>query len=405
MAGLPGLWCVASILLCRVVVAGQGDWLEVATPGKAADISFGVQKKGSRTVLDLTRFGKRLYVSLAPPREPSYETPILYFDVTKEDLVEEHVARSSQFGNFRVIGQKLFLPDATLPPVGKGKGKDTEDVEHIEGGGYYVLPANGAWKRIRVTDKSAAFFDIAHFDGKTFLAGSLEGRGVVAWRQDGDEKWQFVNLTGQAARWAPQATRFLAAPDHLSLLAMRRPDPDPNARAAPKAWGAWYVLHYFPKTSERGFLFDGPPRPLPALRLLAPGSQLAKVDFSLGHDVPFGKGLLYTTLVEAGATRDDKGALFFAEVGRGNPQVGLTLIAKRIAGTDLARDVAVDGDTCYVLLAANAQKSARIIASKDLESWKEVFSGELDATAVCLGVVDGKCFVGANDGGIVAIVE
>ncbi len=372
-------------------LAAEGDWLEVAAPGSTPDIGFSATKKGVQPVLDLTPFAGRLYISLAPKIEPTFDAPIISYDPAKQELIEETITQSAGFGNFRLLDKKLFLPDAAPS-------------EGADGGGYYVSEGKGDWKRIAVMKERAAFFDISQFADKTFLAGSLDGKGIVAWRAKGDEQWQIVELTKQAARWSPLAARFLVDTDHLTLLAERQPDPNPMARVAPQAWGAWYVLHYYPGKSDRGFIFDGPPRPLPSLRLLAPGSRLPDVGHLLAHDVPFSSGLLYTIVAEGGAVRDEKGGLFHAKNGKGNAQVGRTFIARRIPGMDGASDVAVEQGRCYVLLADNAQKKGRIVATSDLRKWDEIYAGQFDASPISLGVISQTCYVGLADGTIAMIL-
>jgi hypothetical protein len=139
---------------------------------------------------------------------------------------------------------------------------------------------------------------------------------------------------------------------------------------------------------------------------MAPGSELPNVGRMLAHDTTFAGGLLYTVLAEGGTIRDEKAGLFHATVKGGGPQVGRTLVARRLADMDLARDVAVENGTCYVLLAANApERKARIVASPDLEKWQTVFSGEFDASPVSLGVLKGTCFVGLADGALLTILK
>jgi len=392
----PSCLALAGVLALNAAF-GEGDWVECATPGKASEIGFGEAKKGIRSVLDLTSFDGKLYISLSPGKEAA---KILCFDPEKEQLLEEHETECGHLGTFRVIGGKLYVPEAAPVPEDeedkKRKKKEEKEPQEV---GYYVSAGKGEWERVVVGKGPLTFHDIAHFDGKTFLVGSSGGKAIIAWRPDGEEEWRIIQLNSQAARWSACAKRFLVAPDLLSVLADRRPDPNPMARAAPQAWGAWYVLHYCPKLSERYFLFDGQPRPLPVLRVLAPGSNIDKVGRMLAHDTPFAGGLLFTVLAEGGTVRDDKGGLFHATIKEGNPQIGRTFMGRRIPDMDLARDAAVEGEKCYVLLADNPpEKQAKIVVTSDLEKWETIFSGELDATPISIGVVNGTCYIGLADG-------
>jgi len=383
---------ITLVLLPFLLAAANGaqsDWLEVASPGRASSLGTEASTGAARAVLDLVPFDGRVYISLAPAREASVHGPIVCYDPAKTDLIEEHVTTCSRLGQYRVIEGRLFVPDA---------GPDGES-----GGGYYVTEGGGKWDRVRVMDETAELLDVARHQERTFLAGSLGGKAIVAHRSDAEGKWHVIHLTKQAARWSPRAVRFLVGSDHLTLLAERVPDPNPNVRAAPQAWGAWYVLHYFPDGSDRGFLIDGPARPLPSLRLLAPGSRLTDEPHYLAHDVPFLNGLLYTVLSGGGEIRDEKGCLFYAETGQENPQVGRTFMAQRIRGLEQARDVAIAGGLCYVLLAENAKETLKIVASRDLRKWSEVFVGELDSPAISLAVLGRTCYVGTVGGTLIAI--
>jgi acyl CoA:acetate/3-ketoacid CoA transferase beta subunit len=109
-------------------------------------------------------------------------------------------------------------------------------------------------------------------------------------------------------------------------------------------------------------------------------------------------------VAEGGAVRDEKGGLFHAKNGKGNAQVGRTFIARRIPGMDGASDVAVEQGRCYVLLADNAQKKGRIVATSDLRKWDEIYAGQFDASPISLGVISQTCYVGLADGTIAMIL-
>ena len=66
--------------------------------------------------------------------------------------------------------------------------------------------------------------------------------------------------------------------------------------------------------------------------------------------------------------------------------------------TGRALDVAVEGDTCAALLAADASRDARVVSSTDLETWTELAAGTLPAPPTAVGLVAGRCYLGLEDG-------
>ena len=385
------------LMLIAPALFAETDWVEVATPGQAHGGLAGPEEEAgkapkSQPVIGLTVFDDRIYVSAAVRKKEPPTAAITAFNPKDDSLNKELATESTRFGKPRTIDGKLYIPDAA----------PGEEIEH---GGYYVSAGKGKWERVAVLDKKAVFLDIAHHDGKLFLAGSLEEKGTIAWKQDGEESWHVERLNAQAARWAPNAARFLQVKDHLSVLCVRIPDPNPTARAAPAAWGAWYLLHYCPERSVRGFLFDGKARMLPVLKLIAPDSQLRKLGYWPWHETPFLGGLLFTVLDEGGTILDEKGGLFHATIGEGNPQEGRTFMGRRVPEMNLARAIASEKDTCYVLLAGNAEKRALVRSSTDLRQWATVFDGELSGTPTSLAVLDGTCYMGIDDGTMVRVLR
>jgi hypothetical protein len=213
-------------------------------------------------------------------------------------------------------------------------------------------------------------------------------------------------LNRQAARFSYEARVFLSSGERLSLLVKRDVEAEWPRKVAPRDWGAWYVLHYRPGGSERGFLFDGQARPLPVLRRLAPESQLRRNPAcTLAGDRAWDDGLLYVTLHEDGLTRDETGGLFRARVKEGNPQVGRTYFGARIEGVEGARSVAVEAGRCAVLMAPDLQPKGRVATSTDLNRWDVLFEGRFPAVPLCIELIDGDGYVGLDNGSVVLIRE
>ncbi|NLF22509.1 MAG: hypothetical protein GX590_05045, partial [Lentisphaerae bacterium] len=277
-----------------------------------------------------------------------------------------------------------------------------------ETGGYWVSSGGGRWEYVTVVQAPVAFLDIARYDGRTFLAGSSNGTAMVAWRADGATDWHIEPLNAQAARFSFQAVSLLAVPERLSLLAVRDVIGDWPPTVAPRDWGAWYLLHYTAGKSPRGFLFDGPARPLPALRLLAPGSSLAQnPKVMLARDTVWQDGLLAVLLHETDRRPDPQGSLMAIALGEGTPQTGgRTFVGRRLAGMEQACDVAVADGRCHVLLAdGGIAPRGRIATSADLETWETRFDAELPATPLALAVLDGRTYLGLADGRLVQVAK
>lgn len=304
------------------------------------------------------------------------------------DVRAELETRAARFGRWRVLDGRLCVPVAQ--PLD-------------EQGGYYESAGSGAWEW-RDVAPFIQIHDLAVVGDATFAAGSLEGRAVVARREQGGAPWQLEELNEQAARFSYRAAAFLAGPDHLALLCIRDVLGEWPPRTAPPAWGAWYALNYFPQRSERGFLFDGQPRPLPVLRALAADTALLQNrNFGVARDTRWGDELLYTVMGEELVTADPDGALFRAAPADCGPQAGTCFKGARIPDTQWARDVAVEGDTCAVLLAENAKNRARVLSTRDLDSWIVRFEGELSAPATALELANGEFIIGLADGGLVVL--
>jgi hypothetical protein len=348
---------------------------------------------GAEQAIDaLTPFDGRLYISLqAEPKGPP--RPIIAYNPETLDLVEEAPTAGRRFGRMRVIEGRLHVPIAD-------PGADA--------GGYWVSAGGGRWEQETVVQAPVAFHDIARFDSRIFLAGSSNGTAVVAWRADGAAEWRIEPLNAQAARFSFQAVSFLGVPERLSLLAVRDVIGDWPPLVAPRDWGAWYLLHYTAGESPRGFLFDGPARPLPALRLLAPGSSLAQDPrVVLARDAAWQDGILAVTLHETDLRPDPQGGLLAIFPNAGTPQTGgVTFAGRRIAGMEQAGDVVVADGRCHVLLAGGGiAPQGRIVVSADLEAWETRFDGELPATPLALAVLGGKHYLGLANGRLLQVTQ
>lgn len=381
---------VAVCGLALAFEAGAADWVEVASPGRAGGGVMGGTASGSgeRSVEQLVPFDGRLYPALQAVAEGPAQ-PIVAYDPVKTDLRTESQTVGRRFGRLRVLENRLYVPVAE--PVG-------------ETGGYYVSAGGGKWEWVPVA--GAAFYDVARFDGKTFLAGCQKDQAIVAWRADGETAWRVEPLNGQAARFSIKAASFLSVTNHLTLMAARDVIGDWPNQVAPREWGGWYVLVYTAGQSPRSFLFDGPARPLPALRRMAPDTQfLQNPKYGLARDVRWQDGLLYVVLRESDLGLDTSGNLFFATLQEGNLQAGRTFTGKRLAGMGKARDIAVEGDQCAVLLGEDAKPQADIALSRDLEKWETVFSAELPGTPLSLALLEGRFYIGLDNGGIVRVTN
>jgi len=254
---------------------------------------------------------------------------------------------------------------------------------------------------------SAEFHDISAFDGKLFLAGSLDGKAVVCSRKlAGTNTWTTIPLTQQAARWSTTAFQFVRAADCLFLLADRAPPKKDSPKTAPANWGAWYWLRYYPARSVRGFRFDGPARPLGVLQRAAPGSALPIEGNFIARDAAFGDDVLFTVLAGRTYALPEKGGLFRGKLDDGYaPACGPTVVSERVPNMDHARDVQVANGVCYVLLADNAGGGMQILSSADLREWHTVFAGTGPSDPLCLAVADGACCVGTMAGSVEVLLE
>ena len=377
------------------------EWLEVAAPGRGGGVAG---QSEQRAVVDLVPFDGGVYVILAPrhvstssdPRDlknapPPRACPILRYDPEALDVRSEMATTGARFGRLRVIDSALHVPVA----------------EPVEGAsGYYVSEGGGEWQWVQVDEQGTEFHDIVRFDGKTFLAGRRGGAAVVLWRESGENAWHTEELNQQAARFSYRAQTFLHTPGHLSLLAVRDVIGEWPPRVAPREWGAWYVLHYHFGGSARGFLFDGQARPLPVLRAMAGGSQLAgNTRYRVCRDVAWGDGLLYTLLGDQLLLRDERGALFHGTVRKGNPQQGTTLFGSRVPAAGRVRDICVDDGVCTVLASQNLSRHAKVLASPDLETWRTLFEGELPDIPVSLALIEEDFLVGMADGTLLMLTR
>jgi hypothetical protein len=380
------------ILLGGIVRAA--DWVEVCAPGRSDGGMIGQAAAGvgEQAVEALTPFDGRLYITLqAVPKGQA--RPIIAYDPKTMDLCEESPTAGRRFGRMRVLDGRLHVPVAE--PTG-------------DGGGYYVSAGGGKWEWVAVALAGTAFYDVARFDNKTFLTGRRKDEAIIAWRADGAPAWQVEALNVQAARFSFKASTFLCVSNHLALLAVRDVIGDWPPLVAPRDWGAWYVLSYTGGRSPRGFLFDGPARPLPALRLLAPATSLLQnPKVTLARDASWRDGLLTVLLREPDFSPDPSGGLLFLGVNEGTPQTGgRTFAGRRIAGQEQTRDIAVAEGRCALLLAeAGVSPQARIVVSSDLESWETIFEAELPATPLALAILNGKYYIGLANGGIVMVTK
>lgn len=355
-------------------------WVEVLSP--AMDLELAERT----SVAGLRAFDGRLYIRLGTPSNSNSLLPILAHDPAAMATRTEVARAGPRLGEFRVLDGVLHVPVST--------------------GGCFVSAGNARWDYLAAVS-NAWFRDAARRDGKTFLAGSLGDEAIVAWRPDNGQEWNVEHLRQQAARVSLFADRFLAGPDLLSLLALRDLGaewPADRQQAPPREWGAWYLLHFQPDRSVRGFWFDGKARQTPVLEALAPGSSLSSnSDFAVHADAPFRDGLLFTLRGRTSGRLDPRGGLFFARPEPGTFLTGRTWVSRRIPGLELARDLAVEADTCAVLLAADASCEARVLMSRDLESWPVSFAGTLPAPPTAIGLLSGRCYLGLEDGTVLRL--
>jgi hypothetical protein len=385
-----GAWLV--LLVVPFLGVRAADWAEVSAPGRAAGgvLDGTASGAGERSVEALVAFDGRLYPVLQPSAGSNRQA-IVSVDPDKMDLRTENQTVAIRFGRFRILDGRLYAPVA----------EPAEDA-----GGYYVTAGGGTWDWVPVAGSGAAFSDVTRFDGKTLLAGRQKDRAIVAWRADGEAAWHIEPLNDEAARFSYRAASFLSVSNHLVLLAVRDVIGDWPLQVAPRDWGAWYVLAYTGGKGARGFLFDGPARPLPALRALAPESSLLQNPrYAVCRDVTWAGGLLYTVQREADKGADPAGGLFAATLKEDWPQAGRTFVGRRIARMGKARDIAVSGDTCAVLLGEDARPAAEIAVSTDLENWKTLFNGELPGTPLSLAVMKGRYYIGLDNGAIILVTK
>jgi len=343
---------------------------------------------------DLVPFDGRLYLDVASTvraEDPADLPPaeITCYDPETDEIKVEHKGKAKRFGRLRRLGDRLLVPEAA---VAEGSA------------GYLVSEGGGKWKRFEVADGVTGIQDVVSFDGKMFAAGRGPNGALVAWRPEGEDEWKLIRLTSEAARWSPEAIRFFEVDKRLFLLAHRSPPKDVIGMAPP-GWGPLYVLRYRPAGSERGFLFDGPPRPVAALHLMGPGGGMAAADAALGDVVPFGDETLYTITRQAGGMKqDNRYGLFRAHVQEALPWCGETVVAKA-AAMPAARDVFVDGKVLYVLLSEGTEGRAKVAANRDMKDWRTVFDGTLPARPAAVAVLDGTVYVGLEDGRIGTLGE
>lgn len=393
MKSYPRPTVIAMLLLAGGLMllscgAFAADWTEVCAPGRSDIGLFDLDAEG-QAVEALTPFDGRLYVTLQAVSQGK-PCPIIAYNPQNMELREETPTVSRRFGRMRVLDDHLYVPVAE--PTG-------------DAGGYYVSAGGGNWDWVPVTEGGAAFFDVVRFDGKTFLAGRRQDEALVAWRADGEDVWHIEELNAQATRFSYKASSFLCTPDHLALLVVRDVIGDWPLRVAPRDWGAWYVLSYRGERSPRGFLFDGPARPLPALRALAPATSLLQdPKVALARDVTWKKGLLAILLRDADLRPDPQGGLLFLSLYEGNPQVGRSFAGQRIEGQEHACDIAVADGRCAVLLSEmRVRPQAKIALSSDLEAWETVFTAELPSLPLSVAVLNKRYYIGLANGGILEV--
>ncbi len=326
-------------------------------------------------LLALQAFDGRIY---AQPAQSNHGVDIFSYSPDALEWRRELALPDVRAGrHYRLLDARLILPIA---------------------GGYCASAGNGAWERVELPDAADLLFEDATLhEGRFFLAGGGPDGACVAWR-DGDGPWKIEKLWEQATRFSPRAVTFLQTPRHLSLLASRHPKDPPRTFIA--EWGAWYLLHYVPKGSDRGFLFDALPRPLPVLNALAPGSALPRNPQALiSRAVRWGNDqLLYLIAIGDGTMIDEQGGLYLADLATGDPQTGTTFFGKRLAGMELARDIKVVDGWCHLLLAANTARTGSIVRSRDLETWETLYAGDFAAPPLSLAILDGVCHVGLDNG-------
>lgn len=384
-------WLVPVALSLCAAARGQDPFNRAAATPGLATLSENTAAN-ARAVVGLIPFDGRLYARLATAGESNLLTITSYDPVSGKEA-EEQKTQAYAFGRFRVLQGALYVP------VAEPAGKD---------GGFYVTAGTGRWAFVRVTDSPAGFLDAARAGNRTFLAGHQDGRAIVAWHDEtGPAEWNRsdrADLTAQAARLSPRASRFLSVSNDLALLAGRDGGPDWPRELAPRDWGGWYLLHYCPTGSVRGFLFDGPARPLPSLRLLAPGSQfVGNPNYGIAGDAPWRDGLLYVVLQNDEMLKDPATGLFAAFPRDNGPQVGRSLAASPVKGMGKARAVATENGACYVLLSEPAEPIAMIMKSTDLEKWDLLFEGSLPDSPLSLAVLDGNCYLGLANGSILKL--
>jgi hypothetical protein len=65
----------------------------------------------------------------------------------------------------------------------------------------------------------------------------------------------------------------------------------------------------------------------------------------------------------------------------------------------------VEGGQCAVLLGEKARPQADITLSRDLEKWETVFSAEQPGTPLSLALLEGRFYIGLDNGGIVRVMN
>lgn len=366
-------------------------WMEVCAPGRSDDELSGTASANNPQGIEaLTPFDGRLYVTLS--RAPKGTAmPIVSFAPQTLDVHAEVPAAGIRFGRMRVLENRLYAP--MIEPAG-------------DAGGYYLSAGGGKWEWVAVTQPACAFYDVARFDRKTILAGEQGNGAIVAWRADNSETWHVESLTSQVARLSYMAASFIGVSNHLGLLAVRdAPGVWPHG-FAPREWGSWYVLSYTGGGLPRGFMFDGPARPLPALRMLAPDASLAdNPKIRVMRDVAWQDGLLALLLSSVDLRPDPKGGLLHIRLRKGAPQTwDPVFVGSRIADMENARDVAVADGLCAVLLVEEGfSPKVCVLVSGDLETWQTRFNEELPVSPQALALFNNEIYLGLDDGRIVKV--
>lgn len=385
-----GLAVILIAILVGRAPAEASQWTAVPLLGALEET------KGQRLV-GITVFDGRLYLDLrdasekpmpaGKPKKKAEPEPamgrIVSYDAKSDKLSDEYKAAGVVFGRLRMIGGKLIIPEA---------------VAAAGGAGYMASSGGGKWERIPLGSNVVGVSDAIGFDGKLFFAGRDAQGAAIAWKPEAAPDWKIEPLTAQAARWSPQAIRFLAAGGFLFVLAERVPEK--GIGLALQEWGPLYLLRYHPQGSERGFMFDGPPCPTSALRLMAGGNTtLLESGTTLGADVPCEGGVVYP-LLPSMSTRveSDQYGLFKAVVEKALAWEGETLAARPLEGLKSARAVALEGGVYYVLLSEGVEGHARVLSSRDLAAWTPVFEGALPEPAAALAILNGVIYIGLWNG-------